>query len=214
MKINVRLVETDQQIRTSILQQLSQQVDAALIKSVGGIRQKISSEIKTALQNQPEYSSLKGGQLRYEFGIPDVSAVDSVIEAVVSKIDVQKKPTIFSNSGLKGGLSLIILAEKDISGLIATDLASVFDDKGYYLPWLEWLLLKGSRPLVRGFEIKLGRNDRSRSGNAVMVESNTNWSVPSAFAGTKNNNWFTRALSSIDDSRFQSIIQQEIEKRI
>ena len=52
----------------------------------------------------------------------------------------------------------------------------------------------------------MGPNKFSRSGMALMVESNKNWRVPSEFAGSPSNNWASRALDKIEDKIQTQII--------
>jgi hypothetical protein len=215
MKIDVNLLETDSQIRQEILKALSVQVNQAMSRSIVGIKSKFIDLLQIALKKEPEYTSLMSGQLRYEFGIPNTGVVDKIIDIITNNgIAVTFNRVVVNARGLKGSLYLTALSKQDIDGVIQTDLASVLDSKGYYLPWLEWLLLKGNSPLVKRFEVRLGSNNRSRTGNAIMVDSTTNWSVPSVFAGTQTNNWFTRAIDNINESDMQKIIQSEIEKNI
>jgi len=82
-------------------------------------------------------------------------------------------------------------------------------ERGYSLPWLEWLLTKGGQIIVRNFEVKYGANPRSRSGDAVMVSSGSNWRVPSQFTGTSSNNWITRALSTIEN-KILKLLESEL----
>jgi hypothetical protein len=214
MKVNIGIVETDNQIKQAILSALVPEVDDVMKKSVRNIKNRLTESIKASLVTEPEYSSLVNGQLKYELGIADSSSVDKIIDAVLNTISVQVKKTTIVSNGFKGGISITVLSGEDVQGLIKTDIASVFDSKGYYLPWLEWLLLKGTSPLVKQFEVKLGPNSSSRTGNAIMVKSASNWSVPPAFAGKESNNWFTRALSKLNDNDITTIIQTEIEKNI
>lgn len=214
MKISLNLIETDNQIRQSILSALAPEIDRTIKQSLLSIKNQIILLVKQALIQEPEYSSLVSGQLRYELGIPNPSVADRIVESVANTVSVQQSKVLINSLGVKGGLTINILGYQDIQGLISTDIASVFDAKGYYLPWLEWLLLKGNNPIIKKFEVKLGPNPKSRTGNAIMIKSSSNWSVPSAFAGTTTNNWFTRALDTIKDDTLQNLIQKEIEKFI
>ena len=97
---------------------------------------------------------------------------------------------------------------------ITTEAAQVIDTKrGYSLPWLEWLLLKNNKVIVNNYDVKLGPNINSRTGNAIMVSSNNNWRVPPQFAGSQASNWTTRAIERVD-KQIESIIQKAIEDNI
>ena len=96
----------------------------------------------------PEYVSLKAGTLRAELGIANTSDVDNVIDAMVNTLKIDNKPLSVRSSGISGGFILTMIKSDDISGIIYSDSANVIDNvKGYSLPWLEWLLLKGNEVL-------------------------------------------------------------------
>lgn len=214
MEFTLKLLDSDKYIKDSILREISIHINETIKKSINNIKNNIIQIINESLKQEPEYSSLKNGRLLYEFGIPNISFIDKVVDAASNTVDIVYNPVVFYSRGIKGGLKIKAMGLKDIDGLIATDIASVNDSKGYNLPWLQWLLIEGGNPIVKNFEVKLGPNINSRTGNAIMIKSLTNWSVPSQFIGTRSNNWFTRAIERIDDNTLQKTIQQEIEKNI
>lgn len=200
MKYEIVLTDSNTTIRNNILTELKTLVDAAITKTVIALRKPLIDLIKTALRSEPEYSSLISGQLRSEFGIADVGNVDIAINNISNSIDIEKKPTSINNLGLSGGIELKIINNQNYGGALSDDSAFVNDvERGYSLPWLEWLLLKGNAILVRNFEVQFGSNPRSRSGNAIMITSSSNWRVPPEFAGTIRDNWTTRAIDRIND---------------
>ena len=68
--------------------------------------------------------------------------------------------------------------------------------------------------MSKDYEVLLGPNPRSRTGMAIMVSSNSDYRLPAKFAGTESNNWVYRAISKIDDSTMQNIVQKALEKNI
>jgi hypothetical protein len=209
-KFSLNLIETDSEIRKKILEALSDEVNNMLNKVLPKITSQIKDLLASALRSQPEYSSLQNGELRYEFGIPNTSGVDTIVETIADNSKFIKKPIKITNLGLSGGFIYTILDDDTINGLIATDIASVITEDGTILPWLEWLLYSGVQPIVRNYNVKMGPNNRSRTGMAVMVQSRGSWGVPAQFAGTISNNWITRALDSIDDE-INKAIETQIE---
>lgn len=210
MKYSVSLLESDKDIRSAILDALSSDLSKTINKSISSISTKIKILIKKALQNEPEYQSLKSGQLRREFGIENTNNVDIVIDKLIDTLVIDTKTITINSQGLSGGLRITMIPS-DFGGVIGTEEATVVDNiRGYSLPWLEWLLLKGSQIIIRDYEVKVGPSPYSRSGDAVMVSSSKNWRVPPEFIGTVTDNWTTRALSTIDDE-ISKIIQDTIE---
>jgi hypothetical protein len=214
MKITVSLLESDSVIRQQIFQSLKQDLTNVMARSRISILDKIKIVLAQALKEEPEYSSLANGDLRLQFGIPDPTAVDQVVQKLAETVDIKMIPITISSLGLKGGFTLTALKSDDMGGVVSDSSAMVNDSaRGYSLPWLEWLLYKGNEIIVRKFDVELGPNPNSRTGMAVMVGSNNNWRVPPAFVGTITNNWTTRAIDRIE-KQVGDIIQKTIENNI
>ena len=214
MEISLKLLNSNSDINKKILIAIKDHLSIVFNKSVGPIQDKIRTNIKEALMSQPEYLSLISGQLKYEFGISTSQQVNDIIDLWIKNIVVDYSPPIAKASSVSGGFSLSAIRD-DYSDVISSQSAVVIDSKsGAILPWLEWLLLYGGKIIVKNYTVKFGPNPRSRTGMAVMIESNgKNWRVPPEFAGTSTNNWITRALDQMGD-KVLDIIQTEIEKRI
>lgn len=214
MKFSLKLLENTSDITTIILNNLKIQIEKTINKALPSIERDIKALIKTSLMSEPEYSSLIAGSLRAELGISNVSDVDNVVQAMVDTLNISQNSINVSNNGLSGGFKLTMIKSDDISGIIYSDSANVVDsERGYSLPWLEWLLLKGNETLVQNYNVNYTNSSRSRSGMALMVKSDTNWRVPPAFAGKINNNWTTRAIIK-SNAQITSIIKSNIENYI
>jgi hypothetical protein len=199
MKFTLKLVDSSSQIEKNILSTLKTILEQAIGDSIRETSDKVKDIVKKALQTEPEYGSLKNGELRYNFGISDTSNVDIVIDKLVDTLQIEIKPIKNGPKGLSGGYEINMINSQDFGGVLNTDAAMVVDEKGgYKLPWLEWLLLRNNEFIIKNYEIQLGPNPASRTGNAIMVESNDSWRVPPAFAGSQENNWITRALEKVD----------------
>lgn len=209
IKFSLKLLDSDSQIKMEILSALKVLLDKALIKLANRIEPKIRILLRQALRNEPEYVSLTNGVLRKEFGIADISNVDIAIDNIVNSMDLSIQSVSIKSSKVSGGISLSIVPN-NLSGIIDDTSAFVIDsERGYSLPWLEWLLTKGGSIIVRGFEVQYGPNPRSRSGDAIMISSSSNWRVPSEFSGTPKNNWITRALSTIE-TKIIKVLEDEL----
>ncbi len=207
MNISLKILETDAQITGAILLALKPQVKDLINKSIPKMESSVRSMIYQALLNEPEYESLKSGRLKYEFGLPNETDIENIIELLSNTVNITQDAFKSSSLGLSIGLKLTAL-EKNAEPAISSPSSSVMDSKGgYTLPWLEWLLFKGTQPIVKNYSVKLGANPYSRSGMAIMVESNKNWRVPSEFAGSVTNNWITRAVDKIEDQIKTQIIK-------
>lgn len=214
MKFSLDIVESSDQIVKLILDQLKYEINKTIKNALPNIQKDVKFAIRNALVSEPEYGSLKTGTLRAEFGISDPSAVDSVVDLMVNTLEIKLDPIKVSGNKLVGGFLLTMIKSDDISGVIYNDNANVIDStRGYSLPWLEWLLLKGNETIVQNYSVKYSNSPLSRSGLSFMVESKNNWRVPSNFAGDQNNNWTTRAISKID-KEIVNIISKNINDSI
>lgn len=215
MQLKVKLIQSNSAIRTAMLNALMSDVNQTVNKSLPTIETGIKNIVEQAIKTEPEYDSLIGGILRYEFGIADVTSVDKVIQLLVDTLTINKQPITITGAGLRGGFKVTMIGQADLSNAINSGYGVVTDLRRFYnLPWLKWLLLEGTRPIVKNYEVQLGANPESRTGYAVMIESEgVNWAVPAQFAGTASNNWITRALSRCEKN-ITKLIQQTIENNV
>ena len=214
MNFSLKLVNSDSDIRRQILSALKSQVQAALNKSKNDMTSQISVLVKQFIKAEPEYQQLLGGELRYQLGIPNPSVVDQIVDIWSNNIKIINNRISSTSSGLRGGFSINMI-KSDYSDVLSASAATITDSgTGSRVPWLEWLLLRGGDVLVKDYEIQIGPNPRSRTGMAIMVSSNSDYRLPAKFAGTESNNWVYRAISKIDDSTMQNIVQKALEKNI
>ena len=212
MKFTLNLLDSNDTMYKLILEEIKKKIEIAVNRAIPSISIDIKNKISTALRDQPEYISLMAGKLKAEFGIPDSSTIESVIEGLINSLIIEKQPiSIKSRAGIFGGIKLTMMKSDDFNGLIYADIASVIDKDGYSLPWLKWLLLEGSNPIVKNYSVQYGASPYSRSGLAIMKPSSSDWSVPSEFTGTEKDNWTTRAINSVEEDVY-TILQNNIEK--
>lgn len=201
MLFKVKILDTQNDISLSISRALLPQVSAYMKNRANILKRELPIIVNNAIINTPEYSSILGGKLQYEFGIANSSTKLAGLLDIWSKnIDITyDPPKVLGNGTIKSSLSASMI-RIDFSDVLYSDYAYMTDTfRGYSLPWLQWLLLEGNRILVPGYQIIVGANSRSRTGSAVMRSSpGKSWKVPAEFAGTKNDNWITRALNKTD----------------
>lgn len=207
MRLQLKLLENNNQISQIILQNIYDHIEPRLKIAVKNIQKDLSLLIANALRQEPEYQSLLGGQLKAELGLPNTEMVESVINALSQAIEIEARPLTIKKSGLSGGFTLNMIKSDDLIGIINMSAASITTQNGT-IPWLEWLSLKGNEILVKDFVVKLGPNPNSRSGMAIMKSSTGDaWRVPPQFVGTEANNWITRAISRIENNVYSLMIK-------
>jgi hypothetical protein len=199
--ISLKLLESNAQIQIAILNAMLPQVDSFMTNVMKKIESDLPDLINEAIISQPEYNSLLNGTLKLELGIPDPEQrIQELLSIWIKNIDISyQKPKIVS-SKIKSSISIKAI-KADFSDVLGNDLAEVVDfNTGSVIPWLDWLLLEGSTTLVKDYEVSFGPNPRSRTGYAIMVDSNSDWKVPSEYSGTRSDNWITRAINSYKDN--------------
>jgi hypothetical protein len=198
--ISIDILESTNEITTRILNALLPQVTTFFDKAFDNCKNDINNIVSEAIIASPEYQSILSGKLRYEFGLPDSDARLSSILSIISNIKTNYNKPKISKSQIQGSFSLYMIPS-DYSELLSSAAAIFTTEKGSKLEWLKWLLLLGDKTIIKDYVVEIGPNSRSRTGNAIMVGSvKGRWNVPPEFAGTKNNNWITRAIDSVNDN--------------
>lgn len=197
MNISLSLIDNNSIIYKKILESLISEVKDYMVSKINTIKIQLPPIIRQSIISTPEYTSLINGKLKYEFGIPDSgSKLTGILDIWSNNININYKPPKISNNQIKSMFSINMI-KVNFSDVLYSDYAIVYDSlRGYSLPWLEWLLLEGNKTIVPNHEVVFGPHKQSRSGMAIMKESNKSWSVPSQFTGTINDNWITRAIDN------------------
>jgi hypothetical protein len=214
MKLEFILLQSPQEIENIILSNIAENINIVFSKSLTSLQKSIPNILYKAIISEPEYQSLISGKLLYEFGIPDASKkVNNIINIWTNNFFIETIPVSIQGSRITGGFRINMIKD-NYDDVLSSESAYVIDEaKALKLPWLEWLLLNGGKIIIRNYEVQVGASPYSRTGLAIMKPSKKNWRVPSEFAGTKDNNWITRALNKLDES-IPNIIQKEIEKNL
>jgi len=206
--LSVDIVESNAEISSEIVKALAPDVTKYFNTIFNELSDIIPDIIVQSIVSQPEYDSLMGGTLQYEFGIPDpASRLSEILNTIRNGAVLTKKPVISKSNSLSGGFKIQMI-RKDFSDLLELGAASFTTEKGSQLNWLEWLLLEGDSVIISDNIFVFGPSKYSRTGFGIMRESLGGfWRVPPEYAGSINNNWITRAINDVSDT-----IEQEIQK--
>lgn len=207
LNFNLKLVGSNSSIAQDMLSALLPDLNKYFNDIYNKLRQNIPPILISYIKAQPEYSSLMGGKLMAEFGLPDASSrLSNIMQTIESGAIVQTKPLSINGGKIKGSIKLQMI-KKDFSDLLSLGDASFVTEKGSTLQWLQWLLIEGDTAIIADYGFVLGSFPSSRTGMGVMRQfGGAFWRVPPEFAGTINNNWITRAISAASGD-----IQKEIE---
>jgi hypothetical protein len=208
IRTSFNLLDSKSEIRSKILEALLPDVIKYFSDIFASLQNDISSLIIKYITDQPEYSSLLGGQLQYEFGIPDPeSRLSEILDTIKSGAIVKNKPISIKGDELIGGIKIQMI-KKDFGDLLSLGASSFTTEKGDKLNWLQWLLLEGDSVIISDHIFIFGPNSTSRTGLGIMKEiSGGFWRVPPEYSGTITNNWITRAIDNAS-VEIEAIIQK------
>lgn len=202
VKLSLSILESTDKISKDILKLIVAEIQQKFAKASGKIQTNLQSVIYSSIVSQPEYQSLKNGELQYNFGIVNTSVVDGLVNRFVESITANIDKVHIKNNQINGRLVFTILSQTNLEEILNSSEAVVLTEKGQTLPWLKWLLLSGGEPLILEYKLLEGKKRTfkgSRTGKAIMIRPKSgdgSWSVPPAYAGTVDNNWITRAIDS------------------
>ena len=201
---DVTFQETDAEILLKIRTEAAKQINVRLNRTVKPITLLVKSELGRAISEQPEYNSVIGGILRFEFGIPDgISRLSEIVDIWVNGVTV----VVRNNGALATPMMTIeIRAVEDSYSDVLSSAASSFTtpENNFVLEWLSWLLIEGSNPaIIANYHVSSGRG---RTGPLIMRRGGQ-WGVPSIFQGDRNDNFVIRAIQQIEPVLETSIVK-------
>ena len=188
---SVKFLESNAQLEKEIRKALADEINKTLKPQVAQLETKLKPVFRSALQKSPEINSLSSssGTLRLEFGL-DSDPYAAIIDAVIESLNVEwvkVNPTNFS-----GGL-IVTIQPSDVNNLLALPQANQ-SIIGGSLPWLSRLLTLGDSIIITGYGVEFGSFPNTRTGQAKMSTKFAPYKVNSAFSGTIDDNFITRAI--------------------
>lgn len=203
-KAKLVIKESDAEVKRRINKALSN-----LANSLGGtIAQRISSKLRpvlrSAIASSPEIASLRGGILQAEFGLTS-DPTGALVETIVSSLSVSFTQY---DRNLRGGGIRVTMQPTNFANLLSQPFAEQPIEDGGSIPWLEWLLTLGDSIIIVDYGVEFGSFPESRTGKAVMRDYASPYKVNSAFSGTADDNFITRALSRSEGAIF-NVLKRE-----
>ena len=198
--ITLKLTDTHATITNKINGALAQEMNHRVGKKRSYVLSRVRDLVGVWVRSQPEMLSLHAADpksLAAHFGIPFGSA-DAAIAHIVMAIQ-NSTNFMFKKFDLKlqGGIFLGIQPE-DFGNLLGLRSGHVLTKKGQDLHWLSWLLDRGRDTIITGYHYTPETAPRGRSGGGTMGRGSA-WRVPPQFAGTKSDNFVTRAFDGRED---------------
>jgi len=188
--VSLKLVENIKTIEKKINTALAVEINKSLGRAVIKVKQDCTPIIQTALLTSPEISSLStGGILAAEFGLT-FNPTSQLVSAIVSSIDIKVEKATHRSLG---GFSLL-MQPSNFANLFSLSVAEQQIEDGS-IPWLQWLLTQGDTIIIANFGVEFGNH--GRTGEARMSKNFAPYKVNSAFSGTVDDNFITRAVERV-----------------
>jgi hypothetical protein len=219
IKLNVDVLESDQQIANLIMLELIKKLNKKFMSK--RLKKKLTKNIinlvKEGVKQQKEYDSLVHGggnpSLRAELGVPNAERkLETLMDLWFDSVQVTPQPFKIVSNNIVGGMKIEAILSS-FADILDEQAALQLTQRGEILPWLKWLLLEGDTQVIQNYEVCYGPYAASRTGMAVMAKLGGSWGVPSEFAGTIKNNFITRGIDSISkqlETRIKNIIKDFI----
>ncbi len=197
--VGLRLTQSQATFDKLVLNALAQEVDKYFRTSIKQVLDPVREAVRSALRSSDTIRELGGGKLRGAFGIPSGQDVISpIIEAVANSTYIIPRPITVKGKGFSGGFSLNVQPD-DFSNLLNSSLGTTVTEKAISLPWLSWLLTRGSSIIVADFGVRY-KGGAGRSGQAQMTRGARPFSIDPIHSGTITHNFVTKALiENVDD---------------
>lgn len=199
LEVEVTLTEGD--FGQKIYRELADLITSEFVAQAGSLRMRVRQIVEEGIRSSPTTDALKNGYLRGEMGLatPD-SALEQIVAAVGESVEVLPLPPA---GGLDLGGCRVQILPGTTRSLLALDAATFSYTSRRRgpttIPWLDWLLHEGSGPVVLDARFAYIKTPASRTGWGIMIPGGQ-WSVPSEFGGTVEDNWLTRAMAAVEEA--------------
>lgn len=210
----LELLGSPEQFEKAILGSISEKFDNAMKRSVEAIEKKVKTLVYNNVYNCNELEALRGSDLRLELGLTSnqASSASSDIADTVSESVVIQRESKTTKKTL-GGMAIYIQPSSFANVLAIKGSSITYLSKTYKqnvkLEWLDWLINRGDEIIVSNFSFSPSGKGRTRGGRMVKGGS---WRVSPQYAGTKEDNFITRALGESSQKEIASVIEKEINK--
>lgn len=198
--VGLRLTQSQATFDKLVMNALAEQLDSYFKKSLRNVLDPVRQEVREALRKSNTVSELSSGsKLRGALGIPrGQDVVTAIIESVANSVVISTRPIKASGKTFSGGFSINVQPDNFIN-LLGSNLGVTVTEKSVSLPWLSWLLTRGSSVIVADFGVRY-KGGTGRSGSAQMTRGTRPFMIDAIHSGTISDNFVTKALKeNVDD---------------
>lgn len=203
-------VNRDIKLTGDVKSQVEKRVFKGFSRAALRIEKRVRELIVNRMSQDPVFYSLLAGTLQWDFGLTAdmaTSAVGTIQKFILDNLEVsvqKSRGSDFSNLELDWSPDLKELSQLPIAS---------YTSKGGDVPWLYWLLFRGSVVVNKEYEAVYTSEylPGLRSGRAFMKKGGV-FRVDPQFAGTEFSNFITRIMSDLEKQIVQ-IFREEITKK-
>jgi hypothetical protein len=197
-KSRIQIIESTSSISAKVLFEVAEQVDKKMRRAAPQINLRVGELIEARIRATPHVKSLISGQLQADFGL-NIGEAEEAIESLLFVVKRSVKVNLGMRTKGAWSMSVSILPEgfSDVLKGIGTYQSP---RSGEFIPWMEWLLTKGTTIIYDDFFVAKGEFRTSRSGFALMFpsgESGKIFRVDPNFAGTADDNFVVNTIASL-----------------
>lgn len=202
-KARIQIVESTASVSAKVLFEVVEQVDKRMRAAAPQINLLVGELIEARIRATPHVRSLISGQLQADFGL-NIGEAEEAIDSLLFVVKRSVKVNLgVKNRGKLGNLawsmSVSILPE-GFSDVLKGIGAYQSPRSGEFIPWMEWLLTKGTTVIYDDFFVAEGEFKTSRSGFALMFPSGKSsrlFRVDPSFSGTVDDNFVVNTIASL-----------------
>jgi hypothetical protein len=215
MPIKLTVTTKDSEFHAQLRFATAEIINGAFKRSKGTIVEKARALVRRTMSANPTINELIGGNLQGEFGLTDdlaLSVTNDIINIVADGFSIRFDLPKSKRSTTLGTMVLFIDTSVTTAKILGIS-GSRYKSNIFDVPWLEWLMTKGSQVVVGKYEYVafLDGGDKSRSGQGFMLPLGGGFRVDPQHAGTIGDNFVTRAIKAVEDD-IQQIVTSEIQR--
>ena len=174
-KSRIQIIESTSSISAKILFEVAEQVDKKMRKAAPQINLVVGELIEAKIRATPHVKSLISGQLQADFGL-NIGEAEEAISALL--FVVKRSVKVNMNMRAKGAWSMSVSILPDGFSQVLSGIGTYQSPRsGEFIPWMEWLLTKGTTIIYDDFFVTKGEFKTSRSGFALMFPSGSSGKV-------------------------------------
>lgn len=211
MGVRFKVKVDGKQIENIIAADLLKQINIKLPRVIKSVNKRMQDVMSLALYQHPTVKSLIAGKLRSEFGLADPkTSIIPILEEIVKSVKIEINDLKLQNTSIVGKFQIVGILIGDLLSSPASSYVS--EPSGSKINWLDWILRKGQKIILRNYVIRFKPSPKSRTGDALTTKwTRHNYRVSPEFAGVPNKNFITETIKSVEE-KIESIVIEEFSR--